>query len=143
MTAPHTTRTPPHTHTNGSTSGSHVPHVLTSPTARRPRYNFHTGSGPPYPERHVHGHRHGHTLPRFAPTTDTTAAALIAAHTDKKSPHTGVYPVGVTFLFSYKFHYLIGGFTITRTDKFCFGKSAVYFWDVLFGLMVDSGKSGG
>ena len=66
--------------------------------------------------------RHGHILPRFAPTTATTSAALIAAHTAQKKPPHGIFSGGGCFLFSYKFHYLIGGFSVTRTDKFCFGK---------------------
>lgn len=55
----------------------------------------------------------------------------------KKAPH-GFFPVGVgyNFLFCYKFHDFFCGFSFSRFQKFCFGKSAVYFWYVLFCLIV-------
>ena len=58
-----------------------------------------------------HG-QHGHILPRFTANTATTSTDLIAANTAKKKPHTGFSPVGVTFLFSYKFHDFVGGFSV-------------------------------
>lgn len=103
-----------------TTTGRHVPHVLTSPTACRPHSNFQrqhvtrphpppedtptrsarpatvaerwngsafqlpprTAADTPPPRQHLPRP----IRPRFTPYTPTTSAALIAAHTAKKSP---------------------------------------------------------
>ena len=90
-----------------------------------------------------HGHRcHATTRPRFTPRHGHNVRGPIDASTAQKKPPHGRLRCGGYFLFGYKFHYLLCGFSFSRFQKFCFGKSAVYFLDVLFGLMIQPCKDG-
>lgn len=118
-------------HTSTSTTRGHAATIRPTPRTHAKmerqhpatRSNFHTGSGQPS-------------------TTATYGPIRPHVHNGTKKAPTRAFPVGgYNFLFCYKFHYLICGFSFSRFQKFCFGKSAVYFWYVLFGLMIQSCKS--